>query len=149
VQFVQFEREGACHDDLVTLRAPPRILVVDDDAGVRHALYRYLHRQGYAVAVAADGREGLTQLARADFDAVITDIRMPSMDGAEFWRQAVVAHPHLSDRFLFCSSLPVPSAVPPEHAARFLQKPFALADLLEALSDLLGEPRPTAPEQTD
>jgi CheY-like chemotaxis protein len=139
VQFVQFGSEGASRDDLVTLRAPPRILVVDDDPGVRSAMSRFLRGRGCSVEVAADGVEGLAQLGRAGFDAIITDIQMPSMDGAEFWLQAIARHPSLSDRFLFCSASPIPAAIPSEHTARFLQKPVAFADLWTALADLLDE----------
>lgn len=145
VQFVQFEPEAAYRDDLVTLRAPPRILVVDDDPGVRGVLAEYLRRRACLVEVAADGVEGLAQLGRASFDVIITDIQMPRMDGAEFWLQAVAAHPHLCDRFLFCSVLPVPASIPREHAARFLHKPLALADLWSALAGLLDEALARAP----
>lgn len=128
------------HDDLVNLPMPPRILVVDDDPGVRSILFRYLSRRGCSVEVATNGVEALAWLGCGSFDAIITDIQMPSMDGAEFWRQTVVLHPWLRDRFLFCSALPIPAGTPRHHSIRFLQKPFELVDLWAALADLLGAP---------
>lgn len=117
---------------------PLRILVVDDDAGIRNALCRYLRRQGCAVEVAANGAEGLDWVARASFDAIVTDIEMPSVDGATFWRRAVTLHPYLRHRFLFCSALPLPNSMASDRSIRFLPKPFELADVWATLTDLLG-----------
>lgn len=123
--------------------------MVDDDPGVRSAVYRYLRRQGCAVEAAANGTEGLDWVARANFDAIVTDIQMPSVDGAEFWRQAVALRPILLDRFLFCSALPLPTSMARDHSIRFLSKPFDLADLWTTLTDLLVIPSPSAPGDTD
>lgn len=60
-----------------------RILVVDDDAAVRGALSKLLGRQGYEVASAVDGREGLEYLRTGQWHVVILDEDMPGMKGDE------------------------------------------------------------------
>jgi len=63
------------------------ILVVDDEQNMRVALYEALSRIGYKVSVAQDGRMALEMVKKSLPDLVITDIRMPEMDGIEMLRQ--------------------------------------------------------------
>jgi two-component system response regulator FlrC len=58
-----------------------RILVADDEEGLRDFVAEALEDDGHVVTRAADGAEALQQLARATFDLVITDLRMPRVDG--------------------------------------------------------------------
>ena len=60
---------------------PLRILVIDDEEGLRVSLYTALHREGHFVAVAASGEEGLRLFGISRFDVVITDLGMPGMSG--------------------------------------------------------------------
>jgi two-component system nitrogen regulation response regulator NtrX len=60
-----------------------RILVIDDDAGIRDALRMILEYEGYVVSAAADGQEGLAELEARPPAAVLLDIKMPGMDGLE------------------------------------------------------------------
>ncbi|HTU02887.1 MAG TPA: sigma-54 dependent transcriptional regulator, partial [Candidatus Sulfotelmatobacter sp.] len=60
-----------------------RILVVDDDEGVRWALTKALERAGYRVGVAADGPEGTRAAADPSVDLVLLDVRLPGRDGLE------------------------------------------------------------------
>ncbi|HMF08243.1 MAG TPA: sigma-54 dependent transcriptional regulator [Thermoanaerobaculia bacterium] len=60
-----------------------RILVVDDDPGIRDALRMILEYEGYEVLMAADGRAGLAEVESSAPDAVLLDIKMPGMDGFE------------------------------------------------------------------
>ncbi len=58
-----------------------RILVIDDDPLVRRTLQVLLQQAGYVVDSAADGMQGLEKLPAGHFDLVMTDVRMPGMDG--------------------------------------------------------------------
>ncbi len=58
-----------------------RVLVVDDESGVRQVLVNYLSGIGYAVDSAQDGSDALEKLEEEPFDLVITDLKMPNMDG--------------------------------------------------------------------
>jgi len=60
-----------------------KILVVDDDAGIRDALKMILEYEGYEVLSAPDGRTALADLDSTRIDAVLLDIKMPGMDGFE------------------------------------------------------------------
>ncbi len=59
----------------------PSILIVDDEEGVRTTLCEIVLQEGYRCSGAASGKEALTLLDREDVDVVITDIRMPGLDG--------------------------------------------------------------------
>ena len=64
-----------------------KILVVDDEQGLREVLSIMLKRAGYAVTSVSDGEEAIEQLQKEIFDLVITDLRMPKVDGIEVCRQ--------------------------------------------------------------
>jgi len=61
----------------------PKILVVDDDRGLTDNLVQYLKKMDYQAFPAYGGREGLTKFEQDDFQVVITDLKMPEMDGME------------------------------------------------------------------
>jgi len=63
------------------------ILLVEDEPNMARSLARILTRRGYTVAVANNGQEALTQLAADRFQAVITDLNMPVMDGMQLLRR--------------------------------------------------------------
>jgi two-component system, chemotaxis family, chemotaxis protein CheY len=65
-----------------------RILAIDDTKSLRDLLAATLKQAGHDVVEAADGREGLDQLAAHRPDAVISDLNMPNCDGIEFTRSA-------------------------------------------------------------
>jgi two-component system response regulator PilR (NtrC family) len=64
-----------------------RILVVDDDAGVREALSEFLLTLGYVVVAVDNGEKALTEYQKGDFDVVMADLIMPNMDGMELLRR--------------------------------------------------------------
>nr|WP_281412572.1 sigma-54 dependent transcriptional regulator [Geomobilimonas luticola] len=63
-------------------------MVVDDEKNLRHMLQVILRKQGYVVEEAANGSEALQKALAGGFDFILSDIRMPVMDGPEFLRQA-------------------------------------------------------------
>lgn len=72
-----------------------RILVADDDPGIARTLEEILRADGCIVTTAADGREALRHLSAAAFDAVLTDVVMPNMDGHELFLQCQKLRPGL------------------------------------------------------
>ena len=72
-----------------------KILVVDDDPVIGKSFDRVLSGKGYAVITASNGREALDKLARENYDAVFTDIKMPGMSGIEVAARVRAARPWL------------------------------------------------------
>ncbi len=72
-----------------------QILIVDDEANLRRVLAAQLGREGYEVHTAEDGEKGLALLREHHIDLVITDLRMPKVDGMEVLRQALLIDPEL------------------------------------------------------
>lgn len=60
-----------------------KILLVEDDLSIQEMVNGYLTKEGFVVAVASDGEEGITKFLEDQFDLVILDIMMPKMDGLE------------------------------------------------------------------
>ena len=74
----------------------PVIFLVDDDDGSRDAMTRTLERVGYTLRAFASAEEALEQLGEGEqVDAVVSDVRMPGMDGYEFLRAVRADHPNL------------------------------------------------------
>ena len=67
----------------------PAVLVVDDEVNMRHMLAALLAKHGYAVEQANDAAAALDMLAGKDFDYVLSDVRMPGMDGLELLKRVV------------------------------------------------------------
>ena len=65
----------------------PRLLCVDDEANILNALKRLFRPQGYEILTATSGAEGLALLDQREVDLVISDMRMPQMDGTQFLEQ--------------------------------------------------------------
>ncbi len=72
---------------------PPLVLVVDDDAAIRALLAAFLEDEGFAVATAAHGAEALKRAAVRRPSVIVTDVRMPVMDGPTFVRRYRAEHP--------------------------------------------------------
>ena len=116
------------------------ILVVDDHPSIRRVLERLLSDAGYAVTGASDGAEALATMTRASrpFGLVITDIRMPRMDGWELSRHLSHHWPDLPIVYLsaYDSELPRFATIQRERSA-FFPKPFDSEILLESVARLL------------
>jgi len=67
-----------------THHSPKRLLVIDDEANMRHMLSTVLKKANYAVDTASNGYEGLQLIQGGHYDFVLCDIKMPKMDGMEF-----------------------------------------------------------------
>jgi CheY-like chemotaxis protein len=124
-----------------TLPSVPRILIADDDAGVRSVLARHLASAGYEVLEAADGRGCLDVLRTTPLDLIICDIYMPDVDGI-----AVIAQAHRDFPHVPIVAISGGGTVPRERtleiaerlgATRTLTKPFDLGALMASVRELL------------
>src|SRR3954449_466230 len=69
------------------------ILIADDEESIRHVLATLLGERGYEVRAVADGEEALRELSARDYDALVTDVRMPRLNGLELVKAAQSASP--------------------------------------------------------
>jgi signal transduction histidine kinase len=81
--------------------APRRILVVDDEAEIAGVLAEALERVGHRVEVAANGAEALEILTARACDLVISDTKMPGLDGLDLYREVERRFPSLRERMIF------------------------------------------------
>ncbi len=114
------------------------ILVVDDHRAVLDLLSAALRDEGYRVLLASDGVEALACVEREAPDLVVTDLRMPKMNGVELVAR-LHAHQTLPVPVILVSAVdPLTIALPPRTAV--LPKPFTLDALLALVGDLLPAP---------
>ncbi len=119
-----------------------RILVVDDDPGVRMFVRRALEPEGYCVEEAADGAECLRRVRRSPPDLIILDLYMPEKDGLEVLRELRTIQP--ASRLITMSGGGPTYDMTILQSARFLGapsallKPFSVADLLDAVRRMLA-----------
>jgi two-component system KDP operon response regulator KdpE len=72
-----------------------KVLVVEDDDGIRQSLFETLGALGFAVGESSSGEEALSRLPMADYDAVLLDVNMPGMGGMEACRKIAQTYPGL------------------------------------------------------
>ena len=71
----------------------PRVLVVDDEKFIRDIIADFLGMEGYIVRTAEDGASAVTELERARYDMVISDLKMPKMGGLDLLKEVARVHP--------------------------------------------------------
>jgi len=111
------------------------LLVVDDDIQMLSALEAALRRKGHTVETASNGLDAFSKLEKAPFQAIITDLRMPGMDGLELLQQVRRTRPSLPVIVLSAYGT-VPTAVDAMKAGAtdFLLKPFSHTSLDDILN---------------
>ncbi|MEQ8456514.1 MAG: response regulator [Sandaracinaceae bacterium] len=112
-----------------------KILLVDDDEAIRSSLGRYLRSRGHELSTAADGEEGWQLLREHEFDAVVSDVRMPRLPGPEMVRRMRSAGLQTPVVLIAGAGDDATEALSAElgHCAT-LAKPFRLARLAELLA---------------
>ena len=112
-----------------------RILVIDDDEGVRGVAVRQLTSLGHHVISASSGAEGLSLLERnTDIDLLFVDLSMPGMGGIEVAERATQARPQL--KVLFASGNFDPGGA--GATAQFIVKPYRKKELAEKVQAALN-----------
>ncbi|MEZ6054557.1 MAG: response regulator [Planctomycetaceae bacterium] len=122
-----------------------RLLVIDSDAEVRSAAHQFLGRYGVFVETAHDGEEAMTMIRQSHYDAVLTDIRLPDMNGAECYSRIRDIHEHLPVILMTGFGYdPTHSIVKARQLGceSVLFKPFRLDQLLTEVEKAVSEPRP-------
>ncbi len=107
-----------------------KILVVDDDQGMREFLEIMLSREGYRVSTASDAGKALSRCRKETFDLIITDLKMPKMDGIGFLKEVKELSPETMVILItaYASGETAVTAMK-EGAYDYIEKDFAIEDL--------------------
>ena len=93
--------DPATQNESVSAVARRRALVIDDERDLAELLAEMLEREGFAVDVAIDGEHALAELDRRSYDLVLSDVRMPDLDGPALLRRLQSEWPALVKRLIF------------------------------------------------
>ncbi len=111
-----------------------KLLIIDDEPGLRQSLRLLLSEEGYEVAEEADGERGLSRVLAEPFDAVLCDVRMPALDGLEFLRRYRAAGgPALVIMMSAYGSEDAAIAAMKEGAYDYISKPFRADEVILVL----------------
>jgi two-component system response regulator PilR (NtrC family) len=129
----------------------PKLLIVDDERGIREMLEIYLRREGYDVLTAEDGETALAQCHKTPFDVVIADIKMPRMDGISLLNKVKEFSPETIFIMITAfASFETAKESMKKEAYDYITKPFDVEEVkkkIEAALAKRAEQAPTASEQ--
>lgn len=124
---------------------PMKILLIDDDKLVLMTVKRLLKREGYRVVTALNGQTALRQMKEDGFSLIISDIKMPEMDGIETVKQ-------IREYLVRCRKTPIPEVFITGYArediyqkalelnaAGYIEKPFDVKTLVTTVKTITGE----------
>ena len=122
--------------------APKHLLIVDDEAALREAIAERLGDHGFVVEQVSSGEEALDRLAAFAFDVLITDLRLPGIDGRQVLDAAIERYPELI-AIVITGFGTVKDAVEAikQGAADFITKPFQFDALLHILRSAMEQRR--------
>jgi CheY-like chemotaxis protein len=122
--------------------AQGRVLLVEDEDVVRELLQEALRERGYDVVPAASGDQALASLAAGDdvdFDVVVTDVVMPGTSGREVAAAVRARSPHARVVYVSGYARDIVDDDALDADTSFLQKPFAMRDLVAKVDELLAQ----------
>ncbi len=115
------------------------VLVVDDETEVGELIAEVLSRDGYQVTTAASGTEALKELSKSSFSLVLSDLKMPDMDGRKLFEQVSAEHPDMASRLGFITGdtmSPGARTFLDNSARPFLEKPIKPTELRKLVATL-------------
>ena len=117
-----------------------KILILDDDKGMREFLEIMLTREGYDVTCAFDGEKALNLCRKTPFDLILTDLKMPKMDGIEFLKRVKDVCPEVFVILMtaYASGETAVSAMK-EGAYDYIEKDFDIEDLTTLIREALNK----------
>ena len=117
------------------------VLIVDDEEGLRRAVLNFLKRRGIQGTAVGDGVDALRALKTRSFDVILSDVRMPGMNGRQFLERLRQEHPAMVQRLIFSTGdtfAPDTAALLHEAGVPSLVKPFDFAKLEALLRDVVS-----------
>ncbi len=122
--------------------ARPRVLVIDDELSLRHALARGLRRAGFETVEAATGKEGVDAFLGGGFDAVLTDVRLPDLSGLDI--ASILTEMDASIPVVVMTgygTLDTALEAMRRGARDYVQKPFVVEEVARVLKRAIAERR--------
>jgi len=116
------------------------ILIIDDEPSITNSLSMLLRRDGYMVETVANGRLALTKLQERTYDLLLSDLRMPELDGPSLYQTLEREYPHLLQRVIFLTGdtlNPETRLFLEQSAAPCLTKPCTAAEIRRAIQQVL------------
>jgi signal transduction histidine kinase/CheY-like chemotaxis protein len=131
-------------------RSHSRILVVDDELVVVSLVKEALEEDGYTLSMATNGREALALMEAQEFDLIISDIRMPKMDGIELVSRARKIQPGISIIFMTAfANLDSAKDAIKQGAVDYIMKPFELHEMRQAVQQAFALREQAAKSDSD
>jgi signal transduction histidine kinase/CheY-like chemotaxis protein len=121
-----------------------RILVVDDEIGVSDLICDILKESGYEVEACNDAQQALQLLKSQVFDAILSDMKMPGLDGEAFFKEVELLYSDYIKRFAFVTGdvmSPHVADYLESTSALYLEKPVAPAELIALVEELCAQDR--------
>lgn len=122
--------------------APPRaVLIVDDEPDIAEMLGELLAPQGHRIDIAASGHEALGYLGATDYDVILSDLKMPDLDGPGLYRQLQQRYPHLLKRIVFITGDTLgmgASTFLAQTGCPLIEKPFVPSEVIQVVHRILN-----------
>ena len=144
-KYLWFCASAGHESDLLAGSQPPaatssRILVVEDEATVAQLIVDVLREEGHQVEAVLDSQEGLSRLTRAEYDLIICDLRMPTLDGVAFYDALVRSGSPAQNRIIFITGdmlAPRTLEFLEPNGFPYLAKPFLVEELKLSVNRML------------
>jgi len=131
-------------------QAPPehlvsgRVLVVDDEKTLVNLIQQALELEGHHVDTALDVQQAMELLAANDYDVILSDLRMPGLDGEYLLNHVLETRPELAQRFVIVTgdtATPETRQLLDRPDIRSLPKPFGIQELQRMVAEVIGPGR--------
>ena len=132
--------KDATKDDVSSPLQPLTLLLVDDEIELAQTLADLLEPEGHTIDIAINGAVAMDKLRKRKFDAIISDLRMPVMDGPALYDALQRELPSFLNRIIYVTGDTLSSHVQDflsSHVVPVVEKPYRLKDIRRALSELL------------
>jgi two-component system NtrC family sensor kinase len=136
------EQKPSDTKSLATAPLKGSVLVVDDEPGIVEVLSDVLTGLGHNVTTATNGLEAMERIATGSFDVILSDMRMPGMDGVKFFETLKQSNETLAHRIVFVTGDTVSSetrAFLKDTGNRWLTKPFNIQQVIDTVDGVLDK----------
>ena len=116
-----------------------KVLIVEDEEIITTLIKGILENEGYSVDLASNGEDALTKIDGSRYIFIVCDIKMPHMDGKEFFNRVKVLNNELASRILFITGDPSKDTLDfiQETGNSYLAKPFKIEEFMAAVTDMV------------